>query len=215
MKKISILIVALIMTTVSFGQQTNEAKKLLDEIATKAASYKNIYIEFNNSLENKEAKISMTSKGNVTLKGDQFFLNYMGTQTLFDGKKQYLIIPEDEEVIIKSTASDEQDELITPSKIFTFYKDGFTYTMGELKTIKGRKIQFVKLYPISSKSDIKNVFIGIDAKTKHINQIITQGLDDNITTISILSFKTNQPISENLFIFDTNKYKDYEISEPN
>lgn len=215
MKKISILFLALIMTSLSFGQQASQAKKLLDEISAKAASYKNIYIEFNNSLENKEEKVSMTSKGNVTLKGDQFFLNYMGTQTIFDGKKQYLIIPEDEEVIIKDASSDEEDELITPSKMFTFYKEGFTYSMGDLKTIKGRKIQFVKLQPIDSESDIKNIRIGIDAKTKHINQIITQGLDNNITTISVLSFKTNQPISENLFIFDTNKYKDYEISEPN
>jgi len=215
MKKNSILFLALIITTLSYGQQASQAKNLLDEIATKAASYKNIYIEFNNSLENKEEQVSMTSKGNVTLKGDYFFLNYMGTQTIFDGKKQYLIIPEDEEVIIKNAVSDEDEELITPSKMFTFYKEGFTYSMGDLKTIKGRKIQFVKLHPIDSKSDIKNVRIGIDQKTKHINQIITQGLDNNITTISVLSFKTNQPISENLFIFDTNKYKDYEISEPN
>jgi len=215
MKKITILILALIMTSVGFAQQANQAKKLLDEIATKAASYKNIYIEFNNSLENKEEQVSMTSKGNVTLKGENFFLNYMGTQTIFDGKKQYLIIPEDEEVIIKNASSNEDDDLITPSKIFSFYKEGFTYSMGDLKTIKGRKIQFVKLNPIDSNSDIKNVHVGIDAKTKHINQIITQGLDNNITTISILSFKTNQPISENLFIFDTDKYKDYEISEPN
>lgn len=215
MKKLSILFIALIISTTSFGQQAKEAKTLLDEIATKAASYKNIYIEFNNSLENKEENVSVTSKGNVTLEGDKFFLNYLGTQTIFDGNKQYLIIPEDEEVIVKGVSTDEDDDLITPSKMFTFYKEGFTYSMGALKTIKGRKIQFVKLHPINSNSDIKNVNIGIDAKTKHINQIITKGLDNNITTISILSFKTNQPISENLFIFDTKKYKDYEISEPN
>lgn len=215
MKKITILIVALIISTASFGQQAQEAKQLLDEIATKAASYNNIYIEFNNSLENKEEHVSVTSKGNVTLKGDKFFLNYLGTQTIFDGNKQYLIIPEDEEVIIKGLSTDEEDDLITPSKMFTFYKEGFTYSMGKLKTIKGRKIQFVKLQPIDSNSDIKCVFVGFDAKTKHINQIVTEGLDNNITTISVLSFKTNQPISENLFIFDTNKYKDYEISEPN
>ncbi len=215
MKQITTLIIALILSTASFGQQAKEAKNLLDEIATKAASYTNIYIEFNNSLENKAENVSVTSKGNVTLKGNKFFLNYLGTQTIFDGKKQYLIIPEDEEVIIKGVSTDEDDDLITPSKMFSFYKEGFTYSMGALKTIKGRKIQFVKLHPIDSKSDIKNVLVGIDAKTKHINQIVTKGLDNNITTISILSFKTNQPISENLFIFDTKKYKDYEISEPN
>ncbi len=47
--------------------------------------------------------------------------------------------------------------------------------MGKLKTIKGRKIQFVDLTPIDSNSDIVKVELGIDAKTKHIYKLIQTG----------------------------------------
>ncbi len=89
--------------------------------------------------------------------------------------------------------------------------------MDALKTVKGVKIQYVKLTPIDSNSEIKSVLVGIDANTKHIYDIIETGENGTTTTLNIRSFKTNQPISENLFIFDRVKYKNqknYTISEP-
>ena len=154
--------------------------------------------------------------GNVTLKGDLYHLNYMGTEQIYDGKKTYLIIHEDEEVIIQKP-SKNNDETITPSKMFSFYKKGFSYAMGDLKTIKGIKIQYVKLIPTDNKSEISNVMVGIDAKTNHIYNIIETGKNNTKTTLEIRSFKTNQPVSEKLFIFDMSKYRDqkkYSISEP-
>ena len=102
--------------------------------------------------------------------------------------------------------------------MFSFYKSGFNYEMDELKTIKGIKIQYVKLIPIDSNSEITNILIGIDIKTKHIYNIIETGENNTVTTLEIRTFKTNQPISEKLFIFDKAKYRDqmnYTISEPN
>ena len=102
--------------------------------------------------------------------------------------------------------------------MFSFYKNGFNYEMSDLKNIKGVKIQYVKLIPIDSNSDISNYMIGIDVKTKHIFNILETGNNGTITTLEVRSFKTNQSISEKLFIFDLLKYKDqkkYSISEPN
>ena len=102
--------------------------------------------------------------------------------------------------------------------MFSFYKNGFTYNMDALKTIKGIKIQYVKLIPIDSNSEIKEVMVGIDIKTKHIYNIIEIGDNNTITTLEVRTFRTNQPISEKLFIFDTETYRDqkkYTISEPN
>ena len=140
----------------------------------------------------------------------------MGTEQIFDGNKIYLIIHEDEEVIIQDPNNNEEESL-TPSKMFSFYKNGFAYEMGELKTIKGIKIQYVKLTPIESDSEITSILVGIDVKTKHIYNIIETGENNTVTTLEVRSFKTNQPISEKLFIFDLEKYKDqkkYTISEP-
>lgn len=216
MKKITLILIILLSIS-GFSQNANKAKTLLDEVAQKVEAYKNIYIEFNHKFDNTEADIHQETRGNVTLKGDLYHLNYMGTEQIFDGKKVYLIIHEDEEVIIQKPSNDEDDETLTPSVMFSFYKNGYTYKMGELKSVKGIKIQYVELTPIDSNSEIKSVLIGIDVKTKHIYNVIEVGKNGTVTTLEIRTFKTNQPISEKLFIFDTAKYRDqkkYTISEP-
>ena len=39
-------------------------------------------------------------------------------------------------------------DAITPSKMLTFYKEGYTYVWDKKLPIKGRSIQYVKLIPI-------------------------------------------------------------------
>ncbi|REE79845.1 outer membrane lipoprotein-sorting protein [Lutibacter oceani] len=217
MKKIIIVLSIFFFNITAFGQGSNEAKSLLDEVAKKVEEYNNIYLEFDHKLDNNDADVHQETMGKVTLKGDLYHLNYMGTEQIFDGKKTYLIIHEDEEVIIQNSV-DNEAETLTPSKMFSFYKTGFTYEMDALKSIKGIKIQYVKLIPIDSNSEITNILIGIDIKTKHIYNIIETGENNTITTLEIRTFKTNQPISEKLFIFDKAKFRDqmnYTISEPN
>lgn len=217
MKKIFLILAVFFLTTISYSQDAAKAKNMLDEVAKKIESYNNIFIEFNHKFDNEEANVHQETIGNVTLKGDLYHLNYMGTEQIFDGKKVYLILHEDEEVVIQKPSANG-DETITPSKMFSFYKNGYTYGLDALKTIKGIKIQFVKLIPIDSNSEISNVLIGIDSKTNHIYNIIETGENGSVTTLEIRTFKTNQPVSEKLFIFDLNKYKNqknYTISEPN
>ena len=216
MKKLVLFLTITFLSSAAFSQNSKEAKKLLDEVAQKVEAYENMYIEFNHKFDNSDADIHQETRGNVTLKSDLYHLNYMGTEQIFDGKKIYLIIHEDEEVIIQKPSKDTDDTL-TPSKMFSFYKNGYTYQMGDLKTIKGVKIQYVKLTPIDSNSEIISVLVGIDIKTKHIFNVIETGENQTVTTLEVRTFKTNQPISEKLFIFDTAKYRDqkkYTISEP-
>ncbi len=217
MKKIVLLFTITCLSISAFCQNGNDAKSLLDDVAEKIEKYENIYIEFNHKFDNTDADVHQETKGNVTLKGDLYHLNYMGTEQIFDGNKIYLVIHEDEEVIIQRPSEDDE-ETLSPSKMFSFYKNGYTYEMGALKNFKGIKIQYVKLTPIDSNSEIASVLVGIDIKTKHIYNILETGKNNTVTTLEVRTFKTNQPISEKLFIFDRVKYRDqkkYTISEPN
>ena len=193
------------------AQDAQKAKALLDEVSAKIKSYDNITIEFKYALNNSKENINQESKGNVTLKGNLYHLNFMGVTKIFDGKKVYTIVPEDEEISI-SKFDDSDKDAITPNKMLTFFNSGFKYSWDIVQNVKGRKIQYVKLVPISSKDQRKEVLIGIDVQTKHIYNLIEIGKNGTRTTLTVNSFKTDQPLSKNHFTFTESKYPNYYIN---
>lgn len=194
------------------AQKSEEAKALLNEVSQKVKSYENISIEFKYALNNTEENINQETRGDVILQGNKYRLNILGATRIFDGKTLYTISPDDEEVTISSHSA-ESENSITPSKMLSFYEDGFTYAMDIVQNIKGRKIQYVKLTPIDSHSEIKYVLLGVDIQTKHIYNLIEVGKNDTKTTLTINSFKTNEPLSKAIFSFDEKKYADYYINK--
>ena len=207
-----IVILILILNGTSFAQNSSEAKTLLNEVSEKVKEYDNIWIEFKYVLDNSEENIKQETRGDVVLDGDKYVLNILGTTRMYDGTTLYNISPEDEEVTISKEDFNDEDT-ITPSKMLSFYEDGFTYNMDIVQNIKGRKIQYVKLTPISSDSEITFILLGIDAQTKHIYNLIEIGNNGTRTTLTVNSFKTNEQLSKSLFTFDESKYKDYYINK--
>lgn len=210
MKKVVLLV--LFISSSLFGQNADAAKTLLAEVSAKVKSYDNIAIDFKYVLENNAENIKQETRGDVTLQGDKYKLSILGMTRIFDGNVLYTISPEDEEVTISSENSTD-DNSVTPSKMLSFYEEGFTYKMDIVQNVKGRKIQYVKLVPIDSNAEIKYILLGIDAKTKHIYNLIEIGKNDTKTTLTVNSFKTNEPISNSLFTFDEAKYKEYYINK--
>ena len=211
LKKLTV-ITALLLFSFSIQAQDKRAKQLLDEVTAKVKSYSNITIDFKYSLNNIKENINQDSKGNVTMKGNQYVLNFMGVTKIFDGKKTYTIVPEDEEITI-STVNDNDENAITPAKMLTFFNSGYKYSMDILQNVKGRKIQYIKLVATNPKDSRKEVLLGIDVQTKHIYNLIEVGKKGTKTTLTVNSFKTNQPLSKNQFTFVASKYPNYYINK--
>lgn len=203
MKKVTFIFLALL----SFSMmQAQDAKSLLKEVSTKVRNYDNIVIDFKWNLNNKKEGVNQDTRGNVSIEGDKYVLNMMGITRMFNGANLYSISPEDEEVTIsKYNASDDKE--ITPSKLLTFYEKGYTSKLDIKQNIKGRSVQFVKLTPIDSKAEIKDILLGIDVQTKHIYKLIQTDANGTKYTLTVNSFKTNQPLSKTLFTFDQAKYE--------
>jgi outer membrane lipoprotein-sorting protein len=212
MSKKYILITALLFFSFFAQAQDKKAKELLDQVTAKVKSYNSIIIDFKYSLNNAKENINQDSKGNVTMKGNQYVLNFMGVTKIFDGVKTYTIVPEDEEITI-SKVNEKDDNAITPSKMLTFFNTGYRYSMDILQDVKGRKIQYIKLVPTSGKDQRKEVLLGIDVQTKHIYNLIETGKKGTKTTLTVNSFKTNQPLSKNQFTFTQSKYPNYYINK--
>lgn len=205
-------IAALLLISFSIQAQDKKAKDLLNQVTAIVKSYDNIVIDFKYSLHNSKENINQDSKGNVTMKGNQYVLNFMGVTKIFDGKKSYTIVPEDEEVTI-SSVNENDENAITPSKMLTFFNSGYKCTMDILQDVKGRKIQYVKLVPLNTKDQRKEILLGIDVQTKHIYNLIETGKKGTKTTLTVNSFKTNQPLSKNQFNFVASKYANYYINK--
>lgn len=214
MKRIGFLFIALFTLTISQAQSPNKAELLLNDVSEKIQGYENILIDFKYTLENPADNTKHETRGDVSLKGEKYVLNIMGTTRIFDGTNLYTIIPEDEEIII-STYDPKKDNAITPSKMLTFYNHGYTAEWDIVQDLNGRKIQYIKLTPTDAKSEVKNILLGIDKQTKHIYNLIQTQDDGSKITITVTSFKVNQPLSKTLFEFKEDRYKEYYINRLN
>jgi outer membrane lipoprotein-sorting protein len=199
---------------VSFSSQAQDkkAKDLLDQVTAKIKTYNNVTIDFKYCLNNSKENINKESKGNLLLEGNKYVLNFMGITKIFDGKKSYTIVPEDEEITV-SSLNDNDEKAITPSKMLTFFNSGYKFSWDILQDVKGRKIQYIKLVPTNAKDQRKEILLGIDSQTKNIYNVIEMGKNGTKTTLTVNSFKTNQPLSKNQFTFVASKYPNYYINK--
>ena len=212
LKSVLLLFVIALLFSPSTQAQDKRAKTLLDAVTAKIKSYDNIVIDFKYSLNNLKENINQESKGNVTMKGNKYVLNLMGVTKIFDGKNNYTINPEDEEVAI-SRVNEKDDNAITPSKLLTFFNTGYKFTWDIPQNVKGRKIQYIKLIPNNMKDQRKEILLGIDTNTKNIYNLIEVGKNGSKTTLTVNSFKINQPLSKNQFTFYASNYSKYYINK--
>ncbi len=95
-------IALLLFISLTTNAQDKKAKDLLDQVTAKVKTYKNISIDFKYTLTNTKENINKESKGNLVLEGNKYVLNFLGVTKIYDGKKSYTIVPEDEEITISS-----------------------------------------------------------------------------------------------------------------
>ena len=203
-------IVFVVLFFLSFGlmaQGNPEAGKWLDEASSTMSGYETISMDFDYVLDNQAEDVSQELTGSLLLKGEKYVVNLFGSTQIFDGSKTYTIIPENEEVNI-SDADVDPENTFTPSKFYSFYKSGYTYEMDEQTNRDGKKIQFVRLTPIDSDSEVASILVGIEVSTKHIYQVIEIGNNETRTTLTARNMQTDGNIGDDAFAFDEKKYTD-------
>ena len=212
MKNFGIVVISFFISLQIAGQSSEGAKLLLDAVATKMEGYENMEIKFRQTLVNEDAGIYDGDEppivGEIILQKEKYNLKYLGNTFLFNGFTMYVINEEEKEVTVSKGDIDGEDGFIYPSKLATFYKEGYTYTMGEIKKKNGLNLQFIDLFPIDSASNIIKITLAIDVKTTHIYQLIQTGENGSKTTFTINTLKPNQKLPEKIFSLDTQKYSE-------
>lgn len=202
MKKIITLIALLLISFGVQAQNSDKAKKLLDEVSGKIKGYNNISLDFTYQNGSQEGK------GKATIQGEKYTVDFMGITQIFDGSKIYIINPNDEEVTV---ASNSEDQGISIAGLLTFYQNGYTYIWDKTQNMGGKTIQYIKLIPTNNR-DVKEIYLGIDTQTKHIYNRTDVFKNGSKVIITVNSFKTNQALSKNHFTFTKSKYPNYYIN---
>ena len=198
-------------STVALAQGPEQAKYLLNQVSVEIKKQKNLRLEFQYVLENKEEKIKQETEGKVTLAGDQYKLEFLEVIQLFDGKKTYTIIPENEEITV--SIPDEGEAIsVNPSKLLSFYEEGYDYHWDISQRVMGRNIQFVKLIPSEENEDIQYLLLGIDVAKNSIYRLIEIGNNKTTTTLTIINQEENISLPEDYFEFNSSEYPNFYIN---
>ncbi|MEL0225395.1 MAG: outer membrane lipoprotein carrier protein LolA [Flavobacteriaceae bacterium] len=210
MKKITLFLI--LYSSLTFAQGYEQAKNLLDRVSKEMKSKTNIRFDFDYVLENKKEQIRQEMEGNVTLAGDQYKLTFLDAIQLFDGTKTYTIVPENEEITI-SYSEEEEEGSISPTKLLSFYEEGYGYEWDIQQRVMGRNIQYIKLIPTATSEEVKYLLLGIDVDRLQVYRLIEVGLNRTLTTLTLKSQEFNIALPEDYFEFNPAEYPNYYINE--
>jgi len=196
----------LLLSVCSFSWSQDASKALLKDVSDKLLAQENVSLQFNYNLYSAEASINQETSGKVQLKGKKYRFEYLGIIQINDTKNTYTIVPENEEVTIVS--NQDAGEEMNPAKILSFYNEGYRFQWDIAQNVGNRKIQYIKLIPIDSNSDIAHILLGVDSQKKEVYKVIETGKNGTQTTITITKYETNTNLAPNLFSFDEKKYID-------
>jgi len=207
MKSLFILLLAGVTSYTAFAQEDTKAKEILDKLSAKTKAYKTIKADFQFTMVNKAEETNESQSGKIELKGDKYILTISGQDVISDGNSMWTILKESKEVQINEI--DEEDEdAISPNKIFTLYEEGFKYKY--VKEDKGMHI--INLYPkAAAEKSFHRITLYINKAKNEISKVKVYGKDGTTTTYSIKSFTPNSTIPDTKFSFSKTKFPGYEI----
>lgn len=213
MKKLLLSFILIGGSLASFGQTDAAAKKILNEVSKKYSSYKTIQSDFTLSIQDANKKMH-TTKGVMYFNKpqNQYAISLPEQEVISDGKSVWNISKDIKEVQISE--NDNSSSTIGPNNLFTFYQKGYKYVlMPDEKIIRQGNQEMAKVIELSPEDTKTNYFkikLRIN-KNNHIQDVTIFDKSSNRYTYTIHSLYLGKKFSPQLFSFQKDKYKDYEI----
>ena len=192
-----------------FSQNDLKVEQLLDKVSFNIDQSTSYSLNFSYVIDD---DIAQKRKGNIVISKNKYILEFLGVKQISDSNFIYTIVPENQEVMI-SKIQKEAEENISPSNILKFYRQGYEIEMDQLKVESGLSIQFLKLTPNFSDSEISHIFLGININNNNIYKVIEVGKNNSKTILKIENISYNLKINEDVFDFKEDDYEGYYIEK--
>lgn len=207
MNKLLLILFIAGLSVSAFAQTDKKATAILDEVSAKTKAYKTIKIDFTYAMDNAKQNIHDKFKGTLLSKGDKYKLTAAGQDVISDGKTVWTYLKEAREVQINNVGED--DDAFTPTKLLSGYNKDYK---SKFISEKGNE-QIIELYPLKKGKSFIKVVLSIDKSKKQITKFVIY--DRNGSTFSYLldKFVTDQPIADNVFMFNKAEHPGVEFND--
>jgi outer membrane lipoprotein-sorting protein len=211
MKYLTTIILFTFITKVSFAQDA-KAKVILDELSQKTKSYSSMSADFEYKMINKTENIDESQRGSLKSKGNKYHLIIAGQKVISNGKLVWTVLEDAEEIQINVVPDEDSEDFISPNKILTLWESGFKYKYDQQTTLDGKTVDIINLYPDKvDEQSFHTIKLFIDKTKKEVVKIEIKGKDGTDYTYIIKEFKTNEPLSDEMFEVKQSKYPDFDV----
>jgi outer membrane lipoprotein carrier protein len=200
-----LMLLAVTFSISAIAQKDPKAKAILDKVSTNFKTLKTVEANYNLTVTNRAGKNAGNKSGKIYLKGQKYLLTESSLQIMSDGKKTWRFEPDANEVAI-SNASDAGDG-ITPQKLFTnFYDKDFIYKLNGNVKQGNKTVAEIEMTPTDKRKNFYKVYLYVDEAQKMIVSSKIYENSGNIYTYSMSSLKVNQPLNDDMFVFNKAKH---------
>lgn len=196
MKKLLLVFSFLVVVAFSWGQNANEARKILDKTALKLSNKGGVRANFKMS-----GRLGNTN-GSVAIKGNKFYASTSAAMVWYDGKTQWTYLKRTHEVNV-STPTEAQQQSMNPYKFLSIYKKGYKLELKSLSS--GWKVH---LTANNKSRSIKEMYVEITKS--YMLKSVKMRQSSGWSTITISGFK-NASLSDSQFRFNSKDFPDAEI----
>ena len=212
MKKIFLITIILITAAVLWAQQDDKSKGILDKVTEKTKSFKTISAEFSFTNDNDEMDIHDSFDGTIKIKGEKYVVTLpdMGMQFYSDGTSIWNYMQDGNQVTI-SDIEESGSDLMDPANLFNIYEKGFKSKFVEEKTLNGKTVYVIDLFPETDENDVEEIRIYINKSTMMLQSAKLLSTDGNTYGIDIKKLETDIDLPDSELTFNKDKYPDLEV----
>lgn len=196
MKRLSIILMVLVLAVSISAQNATQARKILDKTASIIGRKGGAVADFNIS-----GKYG-NSSGTIAIKGNKFNAKTPQAIVWYDGKTQWTYMKKNQEVNV-STPTEAQQQSMNPYKFISIYKNGFK--LGMKNVSDGWQIH---LYATNQKRTIKEMYIIVGKN--YLPKTIRMRQSNGWSTIKVTNFKAKN-LADTMFRFNAKDFPNAEI----
>jgi len=193
----------LLMTQIISAQNNAQAEKTISNLLTEAKTSA-VRTNFKLTISDKKDPQPMVSTGIFTLKGNKFVLEMDAMKAWFDGKTQWAYVSQNNEVSITEPTVKDLSET-NPMAILSGFKSKCIIRFStKVKSVQNYCIEMI---PKIKNNDVQKIDVQINKSSGNLVSIKLANKNGGSTLLVLNNFQKGINAPDNLFVFNSAKYK--------